>query len=219
VSVAEAPRAVGTFQVLWCWLEGDTYIDRPGEELNPRQVDALRDSVAGRRHGFALVVRRNWRAEQQTRNLELRDDRLRDLWKLPDGAAVDRLLGYQDADRWRPGIAPLEPAQAKVLRLSVIDRLPTWVMCRELHMTPGAVKKARSEGRRKLRELLGLPARERRWMVITPAIEGLVAECVAHGESVIETLEVVAAHARRHGNALTYGDALEIARRVQQKED
>jgi hypothetical protein len=52
--------------------------------------------------------------------------------------------------------------------------------------------------------------------VITPTIRRLVTECVSVGESVLDTLRHVEAHTGRHGNLLTFGDAIEVVRQHQE---
>jgi len=121
------------------------------------------------RYGFALVVQRNWRMEEQTRDVHLNGPALRDLWRLPEGQAVDRLVGYDDGPTWRPGIAGLEPQEARALRFSVVMRWGMGDIRKHTGMSAGAVYKARSEARRKLRAFFGLPERAKeREMPTTP---------------------------------------------------
>ncbi len=54
---------------------------------------------------------------------------------------------------------------------------------------------------------------------LTPTIRALVSEARRDGLSVAELLEGVQAHARRHGNALVFGDAIELARLLRPEED
>lgn len=153
----------GTFHPLWVWLDGDeVYADaRLAEDFGPEHVAALSHVGAGRRKGFGLLVRRNWQTEWQTRRLRLpRElDRL-GLSQLPDGQAVNRLIGYDDGDRWVPGVAGLEPVESRVLRRSVIDRWATWEIASELKLAPSSVRAKRSDARRKLRTFLGLDRSE-----------------------------------------------------------
>lgn len=132
--------------------------ESPAETLSEQHRLALTNSVRRAKYGWALVVERNWRKEEQTREVHLSGVALRDLWKLEEGQAVDRVLGYDDGNRWIPGIAGLEPAEARVLRYAVVERWGMEAMRGHLQMTSGAIWKAKSEGRRKLREFFRLPA-------------------------------------------------------------
>ena len=117
------------------------------------------------------MAQRNWRLEEQTREVHLNGPALRDLWKLPEGAAVDRLLGYDDGPTWRPGIAGLEPQEARALRYSVVMCWTLKDTERQTGMKPGAVYKARSEARRKLRAFFEFDRAKEREVAITTEVE------------------------------------------------
>lgn len=53
---------------------------------------------------------------------------------------------------------------------------------------------------------------------ITPTIRRLVGEAAADGWSAGDLLDNVRDHARRHGNALTFQDAVEIVRLLEDRE-
>jgi len=145
------------FRVLLVWIDGEEYSHHPSaeEEITAGKFKVLAYQAERKRktRSFVMVARRNWRVEVATRNVRLPDS-LRELSTMPDGMAVDRLLGVQDGKRWRPGIAGLEPAEANVIRRKVLDRWPTWEVSQELHITPGSVRVYLFEARRKLRRLL-----------------------------------------------------------------
>lgn len=147
----------GTFRVLLAWVLGELYLAPDvDEELSGPQIEAFQSAAVRRRRAFALVVRRNWKLEAATRDLRL-PPQLRELWTLPEGAAVDRLIGYQDGERWIPGIAGLEPQESRALRWRVLELESTEHVCRWLGgVPPSAAYKFVSEARRKLRTLFGL---------------------------------------------------------------
>lgn len=150
-----------TFRVLLVWLYGAEQYRDPDidEELTPAQLTAFAMAAGRRPYGFGLVVRRNWRDEYQVRGIKLPYE-LRYLDKLPPGEAVNRLLGVQQGDRWYPGIAGVEPAEAAVVRRRVIERLSVWQIAKDTHLQPSTVRAYTSEARRKLRELLRLGVNE-----------------------------------------------------------
>lgn len=152
-----AARSRGTFELLWCWLNGEVLYESPAEMLNEQHRLALTSSVRRTRYGFALVVERNWRWEEQTREVHLNGPALRELWKLPEGAAVDRLLGYDDGPTWRPGIAGLEPQEARALRFTVVMHWGMGDIQRHTGLTARSIYNARSEAKAKLRRFFGMP--------------------------------------------------------------
>lgn len=172
MTVAQSSRSRGTFELLWSWLNGEVLYESPAETLSEQHRLALTHSVRRSRYGFALVVERNWRKEEQTREVHLSGVALRDFWRLEEWQAVDRILGHDDGNRWVPGIAGLEPAEARVLRFAVCECWGMQAMKDHLRMTSPAIWKAKSEGKRKLREFFRLPkqAKERE-MPITAEVE------------------------------------------------
>jgi hypothetical protein len=149
-----------TFRVLMVWIDGweafaDAHLD---EELLPEHIIALGTAGAARRKGFLLLARKNWELEFQARLVRM-PRQIQGLFQLPDGQAVDRLIGYEDeGGRWVRGIAGLEPVEERVLRRSVVDRWPTWEIAREMRLQPSSVRAKRSDARSKLRAFLHLGA-------------------------------------------------------------
>lgn len=150
-------RQQATLRFLLAWLDGRVEFVDPGveEELTLGQLIALGGAVAQRRKGFLLLVRRNWELEVTARRVALPHE-VRELYRLPEGQVVDRLIGYQDGARWCPGIAGLEPAESRALRWRVLEYRPTADICRWLGCRPRTVYNHVSEARRKLRRCLGL---------------------------------------------------------------
>lgn len=143
----------GSFQVLLAWVLGEFYLEPMAtEELSEAQIEAFQSAAVRRPRSFAVVVKRNWKLEAATRDLRLPPE-LRELWTLPDGAAVDRLIGYEDGDRWCPGISGLEPTESKALRWRLLEYESTENICRWMKVTPRTVSNYTWEGLRKLRRL------------------------------------------------------------------
>lgn len=143
----------GTFRILLVWLDAErVYADAVlEEELLPEHVAALDSAGAGRRKGFLLLARRNWELEFQARRVRM-PRQVQGLFQMPEGQAVDRLLGHEDGGgRWHPGLAGLQPREAECIRLRVCERWSIWEIAADLRISRGAVDKALSEGRRKLR--------------------------------------------------------------------
>jgi DNA-directed RNA polymerase specialized sigma24 family protein len=135
--------------VLLVWIDGRLRYLEPSEE------DA---SVAlpERPKGFLLVAERNWEKEVRARQVKLPTE-LQRLYRLPDGEAVDRLIGYQEKNgTWHPGIASLLPHEAHVLRRRVLERWQNWEVAEELYVKVGSVYVYLHEARSKLKELFGL---------------------------------------------------------------
>lgn len=146
----------GTFRVLLAWVLGELFVDPDvGDELSDAKVEAFQSAAVRRRRAFALVVRRNWRIERAIRGLDLPPE-LQEWDTLPEGAAVDRLIGYQDGKRFVRGLAGLEPQESMALRYRRLEFVTTDDACRWLRCKPSAYYKFVSEARRKLREFFGL---------------------------------------------------------------
>jgi hypothetical protein len=139
-----------SFRTLLLLLDRDQVYCDPAaeEELSPAQLEAL-PKVRSRRRSFLWLARLNWRPVWAGREVDLPRE-LQQLWAMPEGTAVDRLIGYQDGDRWRPGIAPLEPMEGRALRYRLEYR-STEDACRWLECKPSAYYKFVSEALRKLR--------------------------------------------------------------------
>lgn len=157
----------GTFRILLVWLDAErVYADAVlEEELLPEHVAALDSAGAGRRKGFLLLARRNWELEFQARRVRM-PRQVQGLFQMPEGQAVDRLLGHEDGGgKWHPGLAGLQQAEARVLRLRVIDRLAPKDIAWALDVKRGTVDNHLYEAHRKLRVAFGLPPRRVRGVV------------------------------------------------------
>lgn len=140
------------FRVLWAFLDGAEEYRGPTleDEFPAAALVAFEAAAVRSQDGFGLLVWRNFGPEWSGRNLFLPAE-LRDLWRLPKGELVDRLVGYQDGDRWRPGMAGLEPTEGRAFRYRYLQRQSTEDACRWMGVKPGAYYKFASEARRKLR--------------------------------------------------------------------
>jgi DNA-binding CsgD family transcriptional regulator len=148
----------GTFEALLVFVDAHQAYASPSamDQILPREIEDMTEAASASVDGFLFAARRNWQVELITRGVQLPQS-LGHLFRLPEGMAVDRLLGvHDDRGGWRAGIASLEPREAECIRLRVCERRATWEICRALGIRPASVHKAISEGRKKLRLRFGL---------------------------------------------------------------
>jgi DNA-binding CsgD family transcriptional regulator len=147
-----------TFRVLMVWIDGwEAFADAHlNEELLPEYIIALDAAGAARRKGFLLLARKNWELEFQARLVRM-PRQIQGLFQLPDGQAVDRLIGYEDeGGRWHPGLAGLQQAEARVLRMRIIRRQRVAEVAWALSVRERTIVNHMAEARRKLRQHFGL---------------------------------------------------------------
>lgn len=144
--------------MLMVWIDAvEVYVGATlDDELLPAVVSALEVAASDRPKSFLLVALRNWELEVVARRVRLPRE-VRGLFTMPEGEAVDRLLGWEDGGgHWRPGLAGLQPAEARVLRLRVIDRRAVAEVAWALGVRERTVVNHMTEARRKLRAWFGL---------------------------------------------------------------
>lgn len=153
-----------SFRLLLVWVDGHrTWTDEDAmQEITEGEAEALEAAAAAHADGFLLLGQRNWELEVRTRRVHL-PSCVRPLFTMPDGEAVDRLLGWHDRhDRWHPGLAGLQPAEARVLRLRVCERRAVRDVAWALSVRERTVVNHMTEAWKKLDALFGLEPRRRR---------------------------------------------------------